>query len=363
MMGAGLNMRTGPICRNVQDAAKVLDVIAGYDPKDEMTVFSVGHKPVKPYVSFAAARRLDGVRIGVVREYMAKKLFSKADEESTDIVERAISDLGKIGATIVDSGPEGALFQGCISRYAPELLNSAFTRQYKELFPADADQIATLLDMHADPARAPQGLSLRSLNSLGAEGEGKYMMNKYLRERGDANIKTNADLVAKARFYEDPNFPDRKQQRQAAERAAILDTSARLQVRFALQTLLLQCMQEQRLDALVSPMSTVPPRKLTAPREPNVNGRAPIGWSLIGQQGFPAITVPAGFTTQIWDRVRDADGSSRLIGPVAANLPVGVDFIARPFDEAMLFRIASAFEAATPHRKPPPDFGPLPGEP
>src|SRR5262252_4262917 len=145
MMGAGLNMRTGPICRNVQDAAKVLDVIAGYDPKDEMTVFSVGHKPVKPYVSFAAARRLDGVRIGVVREYMAKKLFSKADEESTDIVERAISDLGKIGATIVDSGPEGALFQGCISRYAPELLNSAFTRQYKELFPADADQIATLL--------------------------------------------------------------------------------------------------------------------------------------------------------------------------------------------------------------------------
>ena len=35
MMGAGLNMRTGPICRTVQDAAKVLDVIAGYDPKDE----------------------------------------------------------------------------------------------------------------------------------------------------------------------------------------------------------------------------------------------------------------------------------------------------------------------------------------
>jgi amidase len=362
MMGAGLNMRTGPICRNVQDAAKVLDVIAGYDSKDEMTVFSIGHKQ-KPYVSFAAARRLDGVRIGVVREYMAKKLFSKADEESIDIVERAISDLGKIGATIVDPGPEGALFQGCISRYAPELLNSAFTRQYRGLFPADADQIATLLDMHADPARAPQDLSLRSLNSLGAEGEGKYMLNKYLRERSDANIKTNADLIAKARFYEDPNFPDRKQQRQAAERAAILDTSARLQVRFALQTLLLQCMQEQRLDALVSPMSTVPPRKLTAPREPNVNGRAPIGWSLIGQQGFPAITVPAGFTTEIWDRVRDADGSSRLVGPVAANLPVGVDFIARPFDEPMLFRIASAFEAATRHRKPPPDFGPLPGEP
>ena len=369
MMGAGLNMRTGPICRSVPDAAKILDVIAGYDPKDEMTVFGIGRKPAQPYLSFAAARRLEGVRIGVIREYMAKKLFSKADEESIGIVERAVDDLRKLGAAIIDPGPEGALFQGCLSRYAPELLNSAFTRQYRELFPVDAagqpqtDHIAALLDLHADPARVPPNLSLRSLNGLGIEGESKYMMNKYLRERGDANIKTNSDLIAKARFYDDPNFPDRKQGRQAAERATVLDTSARLQTRFALQNILLECMQEQRLDALVSPMSTVPPRKLTAPREPAVNGRPPIGWSLIGQQGFPAITVPAGFTTQIWDRVRDTNGGTRLAGPVEANLPVGVDFIARPFDEAMLFRIASAFEAATRHRRPPPDFGPLPGEP
>jgi Asp-tRNA(Asn)/Glu-tRNA(Gln) amidotransferase A subunit family amidase len=369
MMGAGLNMRTGSICRNVEDAARILDAIAGYDPKDEMTVFGAGRKPAQPYASFAGARRLEGLRIGVIREYMSKKLFSKADEESIDIVERAIGDVRKLGATIIDPGPEGALFQSCISRYAPELLNSAFARQYRELFPFDgggqpeSDHTATLLDMHFDPARVPQSLSLRSLSGPGVEGEGKYMINRYLRERGDANIKTNADLIAKSRFYEDSNFPDRKQARQAAERATMLDTSARLQARFALQNILLQCMQEQRLDALVSPMSTVPPRKLTAPREPNANGRSPIGWSLIGQQGFPAITVPAGFTTEIWDRERDADGGTRLVGPVQAKLPVGVDFIARPFDEATLFRIASAFEAATRHRRPPPDFGPLLGEP
>ena len=369
MMGAGLSMRTGPICRNVQDAAKILDVIAGYDPADEMTVFGIGRKPAQPYVSFAAATRLEGVRIGVIREYMDKKLFSKADEESIDIVEHAIDDVRKLGATIVDPGPEGALFQSCIARYAPELLNTAFTRQYRALFPVDAggqpqsDHTATLLDMHADPSRVPQSLSLRSLNGLGVEGEGKYMMNRYLRERGDANIRTNADLIAKSRFYEDPNFPDRRQARRAAERATTLDTSARLQARFALQNILLECMQEQRLDALISPMSTVPPRKLTAPREPSANGRSPIGWSLIGQQGFPAITVPAGFTTEIWDRVGDRNGGTRLVGPIRASLPVGVDFIARPFDEAMLFRIASAFEAATRHRRPPPDFGPLPDEP
>jgi Asp-tRNA(Asn)/Glu-tRNA(Gln) amidotransferase A subunit family amidase len=329
----------------------------------------VGRKPAKPYLSFAAARRLDGLRIGVVREYMARKLFSRADDESIGIVERAVGDLRKLGATIVDPGPEAALFQGCIARYAPALLNSTFTRQYRDRFPVDAtgtpqvDHTAALLEMQADPTRVPADLSLRSFNTPAVEGESKFMMNKYLRERGDANIKTSADLISKATFYEDSNFPDRKQARQAAERAAALDSSARLQTRFALQNLLLQCMQEQQLDALVSPMSTVPPRKLTAPREPNANGRPPIGWSLIGQQGFPAITVPAGFATQIWDRERDANIGTRLVGPVQANLPVGVDFIARPFDEALLFRIASAFEAATRHRRPPPDFGPLPGEP
>jgi Asp-tRNA(Asn)/Glu-tRNA(Gln) amidotransferase A subunit family amidase len=340
MMGAGLSMRTGPICRNVEDAAKILDVIAGYDPKDELTAFSIGRKPA-PYLRSAAARRLDGVRIGVIREYMAKKLFSKADEESIDIVDRAIGDLRKLGATIVDPGPEGELFQGCIARSAPVLFNSM---QYRDLFPGGV-------------------LSLRSLNTPAVPGEAKFMMDRYLQERGDANIKTGADLISKARFYEDPNFPDRKQAREAAERATVLNTSARLQTRFAFQNLLLQCMAEQRLDALVSPMSTVPPRKLTAPREPNANGRSPIGWSLIGQQGVPAITVPAGFTTEIWDRERDGNGGTRLVGPIKANMPVGVDFIARPFDEAMLLRIASAFEAATRHRKPPPDFGPVPGEP
>jgi len=362
MMGAGLNMRVGPICRTVQDAAKILDVIAGYDPKDEMTVFSVGRMPSKPYASYATTRRLEGVRIGVVREYMSRALFSKADEQSIDLVEHAISEVRKLGATIVDPGPEGALFQSCIPRYAPELLNSAFVRQYPQVF-AGSDPIARLLELRNNPASVPQGLSLRSLGGgVGAQGEGKYMINRYLQERGDANIKTNTDLIAKARFYQDRNFPDRRQAREAAERSTELDSSGRIQTRYALQNLLLQCMQEQKLDALLSPMSTVPPRKLTAPREPTANGRSPIGWSMFGQQGFPVITVPAGFTTEVWDRIADGN-ATRLTGPVAAQIPVGVDFIGRPFDEALLFRIASAYEAATRNRRPPSEFGPLPGEP
>jgi Asp-tRNA(Asn)/Glu-tRNA(Gln) amidotransferase A subunit family amidase len=360
MMGAGINTRVGPICRTVQDTARVLDAYAGYDPKDELTVYSVGRKPQQPFASSATATRLDGLRIGVLREYMRPSLLTKADEESIAIVNRAISSLRTLGATIVDPGAEGELFTSCITHYAPELLNASFARQFPELFSSGSgNQIASLLDLRTNPARVPQALSLRTLNAggFGPPGEGKYMIDRYLRERGDANIKSNADLITKARFYQDPNFPDRKQAREQAERATTLDMSARLQGRFAVQTILRQCMQEQQLDALVSPMSTVPPRKLTAPREPVSNGRSPIGWSLIGQQGFPVITVPAGFSTAVWDRAPDGDGT-RLVGPVSAAMPVGVDFIARPFDEPLLFRIASAYEAATHHRKPPPEFGP-----
>jgi Asp-tRNA(Asn)/Glu-tRNA(Gln) amidotransferase A subunit family amidase len=366
MMGSGLVMRVGPICRTVEDTAKILDAYAGYDPKDELTAFSVGRKPSQPYASFTDARRLDGVRIGVLREYMRRSLLTMADEESIALIERALVDLRSLGAVIVDPGAEGELFTPCIARYAPELLNAAFARQFPQLFSSDAPaaggaDISELLDLQQDPSRLLPHLSLRTLSAggLGPTGEGKYMLNRYLRERGDANIKSNADLITKARFYQDPNFPDRKQAREQAERATVLDTALRLQGRFALQTILLQCMQEQRLDALVSPMSTVPPRKLTSPREPASNRRTPIGWSLIGQQGFPVITVPAGFTKSVWDRVADG-GGTRLVGPVEAALPVGVDFIARPFDEPLLLRIAAAYEAATKHRRPPAEFGAVP---
>ncbi|HEY4213668.1 MAG TPA: amidase family protein [Steroidobacteraceae bacterium] len=375
MMGAGLVMRVGPICRTVEDVARILDAYAGYDPKDELTASSVGRKPTQPYATFARAGRLDAVRIGVLREYMRPSLLTKADEESIALVERALVDLRSLGAILIDPGAEGELFTSCISHYAPELLNSAFARKYPQLFPAKpaatggaatasgtgGAEISTLLSLHEDPSRVPSQLSLRTLDAGGfsSQGEGKYLLNRYLEERGDANIKSNADLIAKARFYQDPHFPDRKRAREDAERDTTLDSAARLQGRFAVRTILFQCMQEQRLDALVSPMSTVPPRKLTAPREPTSNGRTPAGWSLIGQQGFPVITVPAGFTKNVWDRVVDGQ-STRLVGPVAAALPVGVDFIGRPFDEPLLFRIASAYEGATRHRKAPPEFGAVP---
>src|SRR5205823_3813969 len=120
MIGAGpLTDRVGPACRTVEDTARVLDVLAGHDPADDLTVYSLGRIPKEGYASFARTTDLKGVRIGVLREYMDKRLFTQADHETIDIVDRAIGALRKLGADIVDPGAEGALFQTCLDQYLP----------------------------------------------------------------------------------------------------------------------------------------------------------------------------------------------------------------------------------------------------
>src|SRR6266581_3823925 len=184
MIGAALNTRVGPLCRTVKDAARVLEVIAGYDPKDELTAFSIGRLPTKPYRSFANERTLNGIRIGVIREHLDKKLFNDADAESIDIAERAIGDLRGLGATIVDPGADGALFQSCINKYAPLYRNKVFIEQFPNLF--SEDKISRLVDMFVDPSLVPAGPTIRSMGPTPNSGQAKYMLNRYLRERGDA---------------------------------------------------------------------------------------------------------------------------------------------------------------------------------
>jgi Asp-tRNA(Asn)/Glu-tRNA(Gln) amidotransferase A subunit family amidase len=204
---------------------------------------------------------------------------------------------------------------------------------------------------------------MRNLGPGGGDAGGtRYNMNVYLRERGDANIRSLTDLIEKANFWDDPIIRNRKESLQRADSARTLATASALQTRFTVQTIVMQVFAELDLDAVIYPTGNVPPAILTSPQEPFKSNRSPGTWTYINSRGFPAITVPAGFTTQVYDRVRDvtAPDSTRLADPVPARLPVGIDFLARPFGEPMLFRIAGAYEAMTNHRTPPPDFGPLP---
>ena len=88
---------------------------------------------------------------------MDRSLFNDADEESIAATERAIADLQKLGATIVDPGPNGALLQKYIDKYAPSVLSKLFINRFPEAFPVDAsgkptaDHIATLVEMYLRP--------------------------------------------------------------------------------------------------------------------------------------------------------------------------------------------------------------------
>jgi amidase len=47
----------------------------------------------------------------------------------------------------------------------------------------------------------------------------------------------------------------------------------------------------------------------------------------------------------------------------APGLPISLSFWAGPGEESTILKAASAYEAATKHRRPPAAFGPLTGEP
>ena len=57
----------GPMCRTVEDATRVMEVMAGFDTKDTITKNSKGKIP-NNYTQFLNIKGLEGSRIGVFRE-------------------------------------------------------------------------------------------------------------------------------------------------------------------------------------------------------------------------------------------------------------------------------------------------------
>lgn len=96
-------------------------------------------------------------------------------------------------------------------------------------------------------------------------------------------------------------------------------------------------MDKAHVDAIIYPSWTNPPRKLGDLASPHGNN-SPV---IAPHTGQPAITVPMGFTHN--------------------GLPLGLQLLARPFDEGKLIQFAYAYEQATHYRRPPAQFGPLPG--
>lgn len=88
----------GPHARTVEDAARMLDVIAGYTEDDPLTEQSVGHVPDKGYASFLDDNSLEGKRIGL---YGPGWRTEELSAETKELYARAIKELESQGAEVV----------------------------------------------------------------------------------------------------------------------------------------------------------------------------------------------------------------------------------------------------------------------
>jgi amidase len=89
----------GPMARRVEDAARALDIMVGYDPADPATARSAGHIP-ETYMDALDSDGLDGACIGALRG-----VFGDC-QEVVDVAEQALSDMEALGATVVDISDE-----------------------------------------------------------------------------------------------------------------------------------------------------------------------------------------------------------------------------------------------------------------
>jgi Asp-tRNA(Asn)/Glu-tRNA(Gln) amidotransferase A subunit family amidase len=381
------NDRVGPLCRTVRDAARIFDVIAGYDPKDPLTAFNVNQLPKYPYWQYTLADSdavrsltslqgsavgtdeklpLKGIRIGVIREYMVP--WTNADVQSIAIVENAIGVLKSLGADVVDPGPGGELFRDTIVKLVPYVEPDLLPQLYPALF-AGIDQVDMVVNLFFDTGLFPSDVDAPNIRNLGPEnttGQQKYTLNRYLRERGDPNIQSITDLINKSNFWNDPFVYSPPQPRLVSANAdTVLSIKDYLNRRFSLQQIVRQELADNQIDVLVYPTKTIPAPILTNPTEPTVHGRGATGFTVLGAHGIPALSVPAGYTTEVYDRVRQSpsDTVGVLTSAVPAQLPVNIDFMGAPFSEPMLLYVASMYEAASHSRMSPPAFPSLPGEP
>ncbi len=260
----------GPLARSVADLAVMLDATIGEDPADPTTHLRPGQSRPRFRDALEAAS-LKSTRIGIL-----EPLFGDAsdDQEVIRIVRASIEELKKEGATAV-------------SVPMPELIaaldgSSVINDEFKE-------DLANYLAKNGNPP-------VHSLEEMVRGGLVHSSLEAVL----------NTRLASKGR-------DSREYKIALAKRAAIQQTIFKL-------------MEDQKLDALVYPTMRRKPARIGEPQGGS-------NCHLSASTGFPAISMPAGFT---------GDG-----------LPVGVELLGRAFDDAKLVSYAYAYEQATRRRRAP----------
>jgi Asp-tRNA(Asn)/Glu-tRNA(Gln) amidotransferase A subunit family amidase len=255
-----------------------LDVIAGYDPDDPLTIHSNGKVP-ESYLDFLHTDMLDGKRIGVLRELSN----SDVDPEILALFEQAINDLKSLGAKIVDP-----FFVQNFSELSKDQWCSEFKHDIEDFL---AEHVKW------DSLTFIEDIIESGKYSNFAEEDLKWFVENEGRE-------IDQDIPC-----EGP-YSDRK----------------RIDFRNAIEN----AMDDYHVDAIIYPSWNFPPA-LTDKYEEDYKGDN--SQIIAPHTGQPAFTIPMGFTS--------------------GDLPAGIQFLGRIFNEPILIEICYAYEQYTKHRQPP----------
>jgi Asp-tRNA(Asn)/Glu-tRNA(Gln) amidotransferase A subunit family amidase len=224
----------GPITRTVEDAARMLDVMVGYDPADPVTALGHGRPPAT-YTAALDRSALEGARIGLLVDVLGTEAIH---EPVNAVVRSAVARIREFGATVVEVRiPSLADLTRDIVVMDFEF-KAAFDRYLAGLGP-----------------RAP----VRSLDEFVARGEYHPSL---------------VDLVPRSRVVDGLNDPEYKR---------------RLVRREILKTAVMRVIAEHRLDAILYPHQ----RRLVVPIGEEQVERNGV---LSSSTGLPAVTFPGGFS-------------------------------------------------------------------
>jgi Asp-tRNA(Asn)/Glu-tRNA(Gln) amidotransferase A subunit family amidase len=268
----------GPMARTVADAVAVFDVVAASDSADSVTAPADARRE-RDYRTFLVRGGLKGARIGVLRQAYERPTL---DREVAAVFVKAVADMRAQGAIIIDT--------------------------------ARVDSLESIL-------RKQQG----GCNRFKAD------LERYLAARGtNAPVKTVQEVLRSRRYHPtvEQRLRDASMVTELPEQAP--GCASRERVREEMRVAVTAMMDSLKLDALVYPTWSNPPRltgDLNTPHGDNSQLFSPT-------TGFPALTVPMGYT-------RDN------------KLPAGISFFGRAWSEGTLIKLAFDYEQATRHRRAP----------
>jgi Asp-tRNAAsn/Glu-tRNAGln amidotransferase A subunit and related amidases len=170
----------GPFTKDVEDCAIMMNVIAGYDPRESTSV------PLDvPDYTAVLSQGIDGFKVGIPKEYFIEGI----DPEITEAMGRAMKAIEGLGATCVEISLPHTEY--CLAVYyiiAPSEASSNLARYDGVKYGFRAEDCRDLLDMYKKTRSA----------GFGAEVKRRIMIGTYALSSGyyDAYYKKASQVRA-----------------------------------------------------------------------------------------------------------------------------------------------------------------------